>query len=151
MTRRAHGGPEIAGSEGNGQPRGTASGEISPKSSVERPRKSARAIIRCTLTLRKGSCAIYTRPTPGRNALRPIGPCSLPGFRGPALALAVLLGLTSCALYPDLLKRPPVHLRWVTILADERMNEDFPVALDLVVAYDEDLITRLEAMPAADW
>lgn len=73
--------------------------------------------------------------------------------RGPrlvALALAAAVALSGCSVVKKT-KRMFGGNVLIEVDVDPRLNEDFPVAVDLVVVYDRDLLGELEGYDAATW
>lgn len=84
-----------------------------------------------------------------------------PGFAGSrrrllhglakGLALAGLLGLAGCGIGDAFRTGPVFSMEWVALQASPQANNDQPVAVDLVILHQEELIGRLEKLPASDW
>lgn len=61
------------------------------------------------------------------------------------LVLAPLLAVAACA------EDPVVRINAVELQAAQRINDDFPVAVDLVLISDETLAGEMLELTAADW
>lgn len=89
--------------------------------------------------------------TPHPRAASPAGP-SRRGVLGAAcggLALAALApALAGCALWSG---GPSVQIDRVALTAEPAVNNDSPVAVDLVILYDTALLPQVGTLPARDW
>jgi len=66
-------------------------------------------------------------------------------------ALAVLLLVAGCSSIGAVFSGPAVAVNSVMITASDDMNHNSPVAVDLVILYDDSLTERVLGMTAADW
>ncbi len=67
-----------------------------------------------------------------------------------ALLLAACIGLGGCSVVKKTQRMFGGNVL-VGVSVDKRLNEDFPVAVDLVVVYDRNLLEELQAFDAATW
>lgn len=67
------------------------------------------------------------------------------------LALTSLAVLSGCGITDAFKSGPVFSMEWVALQASPQANGDQPVAVDLVILHQEELIERLEKLPAADW
>lgn len=72
---------------------------------------------------------------------------ALTGF----LALASFVVLSGCGITDAFKSGPVFSMEWVALQASPQANGDQPVAVDLVILHQVELIERLEKLPAADW
>jgi type VI secretion system protein len=63
------------------------------------------------------------------------------------LSLAVLLTVEGCSSFSRALGGKVT----VTVELDERLNQDFPLAVDIVIVYDHDLFDELKELTAQTW
>jgi len=66
-------------------------------------------------------------------------------------AAGLLGGLTGCGISDAFRTGPVFSMEWVALQASPQANNDQPVAVDLVILHQEELIARLEKLPASDW
>ncbi len=67
------------------------------------------------------------------------------------LSLFLATAISGCGLTDAFRSGPVFSMEWVALQANPRVNNDQPVAVDLVILHQEELIERLEKLPASDW
>ncbi|MEQ9490626.1 MAG: hypothetical protein RIM72_16715 [Alphaproteobacteria bacterium] len=65
--------------------------------------------------------------------------------------LMLLAVLGGCGIGDAFRSGPVFSMEWVALQASPDTNNDQPVAVDLVILHQEELIERLEKLPASDW
>jgi type VI secretion system protein len=85
--------------------------------------------------------------SPGR--LMPLDTPAVPSTLGLHLALLALVGglLPGCSWF----RSPAIKADRVDIIATPKANNNSPVAVDVVVVYDDAVLQKLAQVPAAEW
>src|SRR5690242_15275986 len=93
-----------------------------------------------------------TTRAPRNSHARRGAPRALRRLRGALLALGVSAVVAGCAL-PSMFSFKGDKVRWnhLTLVAEDDVNNNSPVAVDVVLVTDDTMLARIAELPAAKW
>jgi type VI secretion system protein len=69
------------------------------------------------------------------------------------LCFLLALGASACSTIKDAINPPGIKLDWdsVSLYIDPAANRNFPVAVDVVLVFEEDLAKKIATLKAGEW